>query len=343
MSLKSSSRSSSSVALLRAAAPLVAASLVLSACGGGSTSDGASAPSSSAPATPEYWPLTGVQAPLGTSTKLDRAPLVVKMDNTEASAPQRGLDKADMVVEELVEGGLTRLAAFYYQELPTVVGPVRSMRASDIGIVSPIKADVVTSGAANVTINRIKKAGITFFSEGSKGIYRDTSRRAPYNLFSHLKQTATLAKRDPQTVPSYLPWGTEADFTGTEPVTHLEVPFSYSHTTRWDYDGTHYVNTNSNAQKDEQFTPDSILVLRVKVGDAGYLDPAGNPVPETKLTGTGKAILFHAGKVERGTWTKSSLDGTLQLSTPTGPMKVPAGHTWIELAPNTGSALVLKP
>ena len=35
-----------------------------------------------------------------------------------------------------------------------------TMRASDIGIVSPVDAAMVTSGAAPVTINRIKDAGI---------------------------------------------------------------------------------------------------------------------------------------------------------------------------------------
>ena len=82
-----------------------------------------------------------------------------------------------MVVEELVEGGLTRLAAFYYSEIPANVGPVRSMRASDIGIVSPVNATMVTSGAAGMTIARIKGAGIPFYSEGAKGFYRDGSRQ----------------------------------------------------------------------------------------------------------------------------------------------------------------------
>ena len=44
--------------------------------------------------------------------------MVLKMDNTYASAPQVGLGSADMVVEELVEGGITRLAVIYYSELP---------------------------------------------------------------------------------------------------------------------------------------------------------------------------------------------------------------------------------
>ena len=40
--------------------------------------------------------------------------MVVKIDNTEAQ-PQLGLGKADLITEELVEGGSTRLAVFYYQ------------------------------------------------------------------------------------------------------------------------------------------------------------------------------------------------------------------------------------
>ena len=62
--------------------------------------------------------------------------------------PQVGLSDADLVTEELVEGGITRLAVSYYQTIPENVGPVRSMRATDIGIVQPLKATLVASGGA---------------------------------------------------------------------------------------------------------------------------------------------------------------------------------------------------
>jgi hypothetical protein len=74
-------------------------------------------------------------------------------------------------------------------------------------------------------------------------------------------------------------------------------------------------------------------VLRVAVGDAGYTDPAGNPVPETKLEGTGQALIFHDGRLVRGQWKKDSLGAALTLSTEAGELTVPAGHTWIELVP----------
>ncbi len=327
--------------LVRAIVPVIALSLALAGCGDGekkddASSEDASGAAASKAAEPEVWPLTGIEGESGTVAQ-DHPILVVKMDNTEASAPQLGLGKADMVVEELVEGGLTRLAAFFYSELPTTVGPVRSMRASDIGIVSPVGASVVTSGAAQVTIDRIKKAGITFYQEGADGFFRDSKRSAPYNLFDHLTETAELAKADDSEVPEpYLAWGTEADFPGGQAATEITVPFSAGHSTKWSYDGTSYTNTNSNAADDDQFAADTVLVLRVRVGDAGYTDPAGNPVPETKFTGSGKALVFHGGTMVRGTWTKDSESGELELSTAAGPLPIPAGHTWIELAPNTG-------
>ena len=110
---------------------------------GDDSSDGAKKPASQQVAGSEEiaatWPLTGLPVTGDEDAAKTYPVLVTKIDNTYASAPQLGLGKADMVVEELVEGGLTRLAAFFYSQLPTKVGPVRSMRASDIGIVSPVK------------------------------------------------------------------------------------------------------------------------------------------------------------------------------------------------------------
>jgi len=105
------------------------------------------------------------------------------------------------------------------------------------------------------------------------------------------------------------------------------------HTTNWTFDGKQYVNENSYAAQGDHFPADTVLVLRVQVGDAGYLDPAGNPVPETKLTGQGQAMIFHGGKLVRGTWSKSDLTSPIELSTKAGDLTVPAGHTWIELVP----------
>lgn len=319
------------------ASTLVAASLALTACGGGDDSSEDESPAAQEIAggstLDSTWPLTGLPVEGDDSAAQEHPVMVLKMDNTASSSPQVGLGEADLVVEELVEGGVTRLAAMYYSQIPGEVGPVRSMRASDIGIVSPADATVVTSGAAGVTISRIKKAGIPFFPEGSPGFFRDSSRSAPYNLFTDMAKTAEAAKLDAAARPDdYLPWGEEADLPAGQPAKTLAASFG-SHTTNWTYDGKGYVNENTFAADGDHFPADTVLVLRVKVGDAGYTDPAGNPVPETKFVGTGEAMVFHGGKLVRGTWKKADLESPLQLSTKAGELTIPAGHTWIELVP----------
>lgn len=328
------------------AAALVTASLVLAGCGGNDESPEAETPESQKVAggsmLDSTWPLTGLPVSGDDSAAQDHPVLVAKMDNTAASAPQIGLGKADLVVEELVEGGLTRLAAFYYSKLPGNVGPVRSMRASDVGIVSPVDATVVTSGAAGKTIARVKGAGITFVQEGSKGFHRDGGRSAPYNLMANLSDVAGAIDQDTERPDDYLPWGDEKDLPKGQPAKTVAASFSGGHTTNWTFGKDGYANQNSYAAQGDTFPADNVLVLRVKVGDAGYLDPAGNRVPETKFTGKGEAMLFHGGSLVRGTWSKSGLSSPLELSTRAGKLTVPAGRTWIELIPESGGNVTFK-
>lgn len=336
------------IPITRLLVPLMALSLLLVGCSGDDKKEGddpvstAAKPAPDEPEVPDTEPLTGVELPAGESADRDHSVLVVKMDNTYSSSPQLGLSGADMVVEELVEGGLTRLAAFYYSQTPKVVGPVRSMRASDIGIVSPVKGSIVTSGAAAVTIGRIDRAKIRHFDEGSKGIYRDQTRAAPYNVFTNLEVIAKQAKNKNGRPDDYLPWGSETDFVGVRPAKNFKVSFGFGHTTEWRYENSAYTNVNTYAADDDAFPADSVLVLKVAIGDAGYTDPAGNPVPETKLTGKGPAMLFHGGQMVRGTWEKDGLTDTIKLSTAAGPMTVPAGHVWLELVPKASGGVSFR-
>ncbi|MFT4008937.1 MAG: DUF3048 domain-containing protein [Nocardioidaceae bacterium] len=314
----------------------VASSLLLAGCGGKDEKEATTESEASPTPTVLYSPLTGEQVEAEPKHPI----VVVKIDNSEASSPQIGLSKADLVTEELVEGGITRLAVMFDQTIPDNVGPVRSMRATDIGIVTPAKAVLVASGGAPQTLARVREAQIKTFTEGAAGFYRDDSRHMPYNLFNHLNQVVKTIKHG-ERPDSYLPFDTEATSITGRPATALEARFSGSSVTRWKYDGSGYVNTNSNAAPDDQFEPSTVLVLRVRVGDAGYVDPIGNPVPETHFTGTGKAMVFNGGQLVRGTWSKSDYDAPLTLSTQAGELKLPPGKVWIELVPaGTGSVAV---
>ena len=284
----------------------------------------------------QFQPLTGEPV----DGDLPTYPVVtVKIDNTASSAPQIGLKTADLITEELVEGGLTRLAATYYSSIPDLAGPVRSMRASDIGIVTPVESVLVAAGGAPPTRARIADAEIPTYGEGDPGFFRADDRPAPYNLMVELP--ALVNSLDEAAVPpQYLPFGDDAPGGGKKATT-FDVMFSAGHTTSWEYQDGGYVRTNSYSEPDADFVADSVLVLRVRQGDAGYKDPAGNPVPETLYEGTGDARLFHDGKVVEGSWTKDQLDEPLQLETRDGDLTVPRGNTFIELVPvDTGGVQV---
>jgi hypothetical protein len=317
--------------------------LALAGCGGGE--EPAAAPEAESSPTAQRtadgstllgrWPLTGLPAK---GEAPGHPPMVVKIDNTASSQPQVGLGKAALVAEELVEGGSTRLAVFYYSQVPGRVGPVRSMRATDIGIVKPADGVLVASGGAPSTVRRVQNAGIKVVSEGGPGFARDGSRSAPYNLFMSLPALARTLK-DTTPPANYFSWGEEGDFPEGKRARSIAATFSGLHTTSWKYRGGTYVNLNSHAAAGDRFRPATVLVLRVEVGDAGYLDPAGNPVPETRFTGTGEALVFHDGRVVRGTWTKRGLGAQVELSTKAGPLELPPGKVWMELVPRDGGSV----
>src|SRR5262245_27985461 len=105
MQLARSRTTIAAVALLGAAG--------LAGCSGGSSGNSSApkpATSNQAAAAP-VCPLTGL--PQTGAQRADRVALAVKIDNIAPALPQAGINNADVVVEELVEGGLTRLMAIY--------------------------------------------------------------------------------------------------------------------------------------------------------------------------------------------------------------------------------------
>ena len=129
---------------------------LLAACGGSSKpaakpSPSPTTPSASATTTPApvaaACPLTGL--PPAADQKVDRAALAVKIDNVDAARPQAGLNQADVVIEETVEGGLTRLMAIFQCSSTDSVGPIRSVRTSDADLLRLLNGAVFGFSGAN--------------------------------------------------------------------------------------------------------------------------------------------------------------------------------------------------
>ena len=283
------------------------------------------------------WPLTGLPA-----KGHPEAPGDGRQDRQlREQRPQVGLSKADLVTEELVEGGSTRLAVFFYQHVPELVGPVRSMRATDIGIVKPAKAVLVASGGAPPTVRRVKAAGITTFTEGATG-YR--ARHQPAGAVQPVHAAArssssTLKAKD--TVPSYLPFGGEDDLPGGRRPAGWTRCSPAGTPPRWTLRGREVRQPEQlRGRRATSSGPTPCWCCGSRSATPATWTRRATRCPRRSSPAPGKALLFHGGRVVRGHLEKS-LDSTITLRTKAGALKVPAGHTWIELVPENGGRVAI--
>lgn len=158
----------------------------------------------SAPAKPALCPLTGQPAP--EDLEVERPALSVKIENAPVARPQSGLESADIVYEQLAEGGITRFNAIFHCADAEQVGPVRSARFVDAEILVefPPKKNgggftgsvlFAYAGAAPPVQDKVASTeGITDLRHGSNaGAYRrERSRRAPHNLYSSTNALRSL-------------------------------------------------------------------------------------------------------------------------------------------------------
>ena len=118
------------------------------------------------------------------SEERDRA-LAVLIDNVNGY-PQHGLGVASMIVEMPVEGGLTRLMAYFDRTDPERVGPVRSARDYFVELAQISQAVLVHDGGspgAMVAIGNADTPTLNAYTSGNL-FARSSDRSAPYNLYT---------------------------------------------------------------------------------------------------------------------------------------------------------------
>jgi hypothetical protein len=330
--------------------------LVLSACGGSEPEVASvSTQPSVAPEAPPVWSLTGLPGPEDAQIQ---PIVVVKIENDPVVRPQTGLDRADLIFEELVEGGMTRFAVVYQSDLPEEVGPVRSVRHVDVAIAEPMADAFVFSGGAKRTMKFVKRkipTTISVINEGAPGMFRKPGINAPHNLFLKMDEMLdSIAAKDTASTgffvrPEALPVapsaspsasnGTSDELLG-KPVTNVSVVFSKFSGPNWKWNATDKMWTRSEGVKPflnkdgTQFGTNNLVVIEVREIDAGYKGQTGGYVPRTVLTGSGRAWVLSDGKAVEVSWNKPFVDAQMELTDLAGkPFTMPAGRTWVELLP----------
>jgi Protein of unknown function (DUF3048) N-terminal domain/Protein of unknown function (DUF3048) C-terminal domain len=295
---------------------------------------------------PPVAPLTGLPDPTGAARK--RCAVTVKIDNTPAGHPKYGVDRADVVYEEVVEGGITRLAAIFNSQAPDRVGPVRSVRKTDQSLVWPIGGIFAYSGGASYAIASINTAPVVQLDETRSGplMFRDYSRRAPWNLYAHVDQMYGRCG-PPVPPPALFTYRGARAVVGGTPASSLRVGFLAGFAVTWTWDAPSRTWKRSIFGSPEvvatgnQFAPQNVVVMLVSYqgGDPNHADVGAEAV----VTGHGAAVVLTAGREILGTWSRPDKSRPARLLDPAGKViALSPGQTWVEL-PDNGYSVTKTP
>lgn len=327
--------------------------------GGDSVAPVSSAPTSSsaavtAPATatatakPSAQPsVKPVAAPVNPLTGVGKPPagpiLAVKIDDTGNGRPAVGLDKADVVYIEQVEGGLTRMVAVFGTRKPSVE-PVRSVRAGDAELLSQYGAiSLVASGGSAGSLARLDASRVkgVINDRGGPGFSRDANRPTPYNVRSDLAQVAAAVRTAGSRDVGFR-WARTDPRVKTAPATAgvRTVVGSTPITFDWEPTIGKYARTigggHAHTADGVLIATPNVLVQLCKVSiDYGNVDVAGNPSQHTSTVGSGRVVLFRGGHRIEGKWSRASAGAPTKFTDSKGkPLLLAPGGAYVVLAAN---------
>lgn len=296
------------------------------------------------PDVPVVWPLTGVA-----TDEVARRPAVsVKIENAAAARPQVGLVEADIVWEEVVEGGITRFVATYHSNIPDVVEPVRSVRPMDPAIVAPLDGVLVFSGGQGPFIAAVERYGTQtiIMDDGAPGFSRDPGRAAPHNVIGSMPTFFGQAddERTSPPPPQFqyarkVGQGTAAR--SGKVAREVDVRLSPAQRTAWTWDpeNRRYLRSEGSSASvsadGRRHSARNVLVLSTQVFNTKWVDPNGAPVPEHRLADrAGSGTLYSSGRGVPVHWSKKDHNSPIVLTTNNGgEVRLDPGNTWIELVP----------
>ena len=279
--------------------------------------------------------------------------LVVKIDDTNAAHPQIGVESADVVYVEQVEGGLTRLAAIYTSKLPSLIGPVRSARISDIELLAQFgRVGFAYSGAQSKMRPVIAAANLENLSaeRNPPSIYgKDPNRPGPVDMILKPDLLLERANSNPKirietATASVFPFGDAPKGETNTAIAKVKWP-SAKYELRWDSTNEKwliYFNEKPNlAANGEQLYADTAIIQIVSITPSIYGDKFGEVTPFSKTTGSGKAVMLRDGFSYQISWQRNlESDLTTWISEDGHVANFKPGRTWIFL---TDKAPVLTP
>lgn len=281
-----------------------------------------------------------------TGTKVSEAvskPVIMVMINNHAHArPQSGLHLADVVVEILAEGEISRFAAFYYDHQEGVVGPVRSVRDYYLDLAEGAGAVVAHAGGSPSALDRIRRENspsIDGVHQDEKYFTRVSFRKSPHNLYADLDVLKQVAAEknfpDYDGKQAYRFSGSAATAQG-QPAEKVDLIYHKLYKAGYQYDRASkaYIRYTEGEQQIDRETKTPLSMQNVLVVFAKHqvIDYVGHR--DVKITGSGKGYLLQQGKAAAIEW--KFRNGWIVPYSNGKEITLLPGKTWVNVLPETG-------
>ena len=282
-------------------------------------------------------PLTGLEV---TPDIAERAVLAVQIENSPDARPQSGLSQAGVVFEAIAEAGITRFSAYYLDQQPAKIGPIRSLRPYYIDWALGFDAAIANTGMSDGAQRAVNRYNVKSISDV---FYRASDRFAPHNAYSSYSDLYAAVRSRGYTSHDYTPLERKEPAPLEEPTAaSINVNISSSlYNVSWQYDAdcNCYPRTMGGAKHVDRETGDQIspkVVVVMKMGHS-ILDPSdGNLQLDT--IGTGNGFVFQDGGVTRVTWRKASRGKQITFTDRNGEeVALNPGQTWFIALPINNS------
>ena len=269
--------------------------------------------------------------------------LVVKIDDSAQAHPQIGLEDADIVYIEQVEGGLTRLAAIFSSVIPQRIGPVRSARISDIDILSQFgRVAFAYSGAQKKLLPVIASANLQDLGaqRQSPVIYTtDPDRTQPYAMVLRADLLMQLIAEKSYQVDVAKNVGFKYGELQEGGVATIKADMHWpaaTYSATWSSDESRWLLTHNSsvnvADSGIVLGPTTLVIQMVSITDSEYKDKVGGVTPFSQTVGTGKAYVLRDGQRFVTTWNRPFADSGTTFTFEDGTvMNFDPGQIWIAL------------
>src|SRR5664280_117244 len=298
-----------------------------------------------APAPVATCPLTGAPAPGGTVPA--RPALAIKIGNYPDDRPSSGLNQADVVFEEPVEGAITRIVAVFQCQGAPLVGDLRSARQPDAGILSQLSNPLfVHAGGINPVIALLAASPLIdknlYSGANGSAIIQKSGRVAPYSTFVSTSTLWALAPSNtspPAPIFTYSATLPSASVKGSGVSVH--IPFSSSSDVTWQWSPSagkylrFYGLTPDKLLNGSQTTASDVVIMSVPTAIGSWVENSeGGHEVDVTATGSGPLVVMRNGAAIAGTWSRATLAQPATLTASNGtPITLQPGNTWEELVP----------